>query len=172
METARMALAPSLALVGRAVQRDHGLVDEPLVGGVHAFQLGRNHGFHVGHGLQARPCRTIVALVAIAQFHGLMLAGGSARRHNGAAQCAAFQNYVRFHGGIAARVENLAGANGNNLSHICPRNAVLQPVVQLGTAIHGKSFSGGALNGVQKLLHVANLLSVQRSKRVDVPYGF
>jgi hypothetical protein len=27
---------------------------------------------------------------------------------------------------------------------------VLQPVIQLGTAIHGKGFSGGALNRVQK----------------------
>jgi hypothetical protein len=34
----------------------------------------------------------------------------------------------------------------------------------LGTAIHGKSFSGGASNRFQKLMHVVNLLSVQRSK--------
>jgi hypothetical protein len=39
---------------------------------------------------------------------------------------------------------------------------MLQPVIQLGTAIHGKSFSGGASNRFQKLLHVRNLLSVQR----------
>ncbi len=152
-----------LGLVRRAVQRDHGLVEQPLVGGVHALQLGRNHGFHVGHGLQ-HALAQVVALVAVAQFHGLMLAGGSARRHDGAAQCAAFQNYVRFHGRIAARVQNLAGANGNNLSHIGPHNAVLQPVVQLRTAIHGKSFSGGALNRAQKLLHARNFLSVQSSK--------
>jgi len=31
---------------------------------------------------------------------------------------------------------------------------VLQPVIQFGTAIHGKSFSGGALNRTQKLMHV------------------
>jgi hypothetical protein len=35
-----------------------------------------------------------------------------------------------------------------------------QPVIQFGTAIHGKSLSGGALNRVQKLLHVVILLSV------------
>ena len=126
---------------------------QPLVGGVHAFQLGRDDGLHVGHGLQ-HALAQVVALVAVAQFHGLMLASGSARRHNGAAQCAAFQNHVCFHGGIAARVQNFAGTNGNNLSHIGPHNAVLQPVIQFGTAIHGKSFSGGALNRVQKLLHV------------------
>ena len=136
---------------------------QALVGGVHAFQLGRDDGFHVGHGLQ-HALAEVMALVAIAQFHGLMLAGGSARRHDGAAQGAALKNYIRFHGGIAARVKNFARANGNNLSHISPRNAVLQPVIQFGTAIHGKGFSGGALNRFQKLLHVLNLLSVQRSK--------
>jgi hypothetical protein len=31
---------------------------------------------------------------------------------------------------------------------------VLQPVIQLRTAIHGKSFSGGALNRAQKLMHL------------------
>jgi hypothetical protein len=30
---------------------------------------------------------------------------------------------------------------------------VLQPVTQLGTAVHGESFSKRALNGVQKLMH-------------------
>jgi hypothetical protein len=49
---------------------------------------------------------------------------------------------------------------------------VLQPVIQLGTAIHGKSLSGGALNRVQKLLHVRNLLSVQRFKIAYLPYAF
>jgi hypothetical protein len=31
---------------------------------------------------------------------------------------------------------------------------MLQPVIQLRTAIHGKSFSGGALNRAQKLMHL------------------
>ena len=52
METARIALAPSLRLVRRSVQRNHRLVDQPLVGRVHAFQLRRNHALHVVHGLQ------------------------------------------------------------------------------------------------------------------------
>ena len=75
---------------------------------------------HVLHGLQ-HALAHVVALVAVAQLHGLMFAGRSARRHNGAAQCAAFQNHVRFHGRIAARVKNFAGTNGNNLSHIAPQ---------------------------------------------------
>ena len=118
------SVGAQLALVRRAIQRDHGLIDESLIGGVHALQLGRNNGFYVGHGLQ-NSLASVVALVTIAQLHSLMLAGGSARGHDSTAQSAAFQDYVRFHGGIAARVQNLAGADSNNLSHIGPHNAVL-----------------------------------------------
>lgn len=39
---------------------------------------------------------------------------------------------------------------------------MLQPVIQFGTAIHGESFSGGALNRVQKLRRVGNNVSVLR----------
>jgi hypothetical protein len=39
---------------------------------------------------------------------------------------------------------------------------VLQPVIQFGTAIHGESFSGGALNRDQKLRRVGNNVSVLR----------
>jgi hypothetical protein len=41
---------------------------------------------------------------------------------------------------------------------------VLQPVIQSGTAIYGKSFSGSALNGVQKALRVQAILSVRQEK--------
>jgi hypothetical protein len=41
---------------------------------------------------------------------------------------------------------------------------VLQPVIQSGTAVYGKSFSGGALNGVQKPLRVQAILSVRQEK--------
>ncbi len=145
-----------LAFVRRAVERDHGLVNEALIGCVHAFEFGCDHGLDIGNGLQ-NALAQVVALVAVAQLHGLVLAGGGARRHDGAAQCAAFQNHICFHGGIAARIKNFARANSNNLSHISPRNAVQQPVIQFGTAIHGESFSGSALNHSQKLRHFLNL---------------
>ena len=50
--------------------------------------------------------------------------------------------------------------NGNNLSHIAPRNAVLQPVVQFRTAIHSHSLTGGTSYRVYKLWHFGDLLSV------------
>ena len=105
-----------------------------------------------------------MALVAIAQFYGFVFAGGCAGRHDRAAQCATLKDYIRFHGRIAARVKNFACTNSNNLGHIIPHNSVVQPVIQLGTAIHGESFSGSASNGFQKLMHALNLLSVQPSK--------
>jgi len=112
-------IGAELGFVGRAVEGDHGLIDEALVGSVQAFELGGNHGLNVLHSLQ-HALAHVVGLVAVAQLHGFMFAGGGARRHNGAAQRAAFQNHVRFHGGVAARVKNFAGTDGNNLSHIAP----------------------------------------------------
>jgi hypothetical protein len=106
-----------------------------------------------------------VALVAVAQFHGLMLARRSARRHNGAAHRTALQDHIRLDGRIAARIQNFTGTYGNNLSHIAPHNAVLQPVIQLGTANHGKSLSGGALNTIQKPLR-AHKITSPSSERV------
>jgi hypothetical protein len=41
---------------------------------------------------------------------------------------------------------------------------VLQPVIQSGTAIYGNSFSGGAVDGVQKPLRIQATLSVGREK--------
>jgi hypothetical protein len=50
---------------------------------------------------------------------------------------------------------------------------MLQPVIQFGTAIHGKSFSGGALDRTQKLLHDVDILSVLREyENCVIPYRF
>jgi hypothetical protein len=114
----------------------------------------------------------VVAFVAIAELNGFVFAGRSARGHDGAPKGAAFQNDVGFDGGISARVKNFAGTNGNYLGHIAPQDAVLQPVVQFGAAIHSKVFSGGALNRVQKLLHEWISLSSAVRKSIDRPYGF
>ena len=152
-----------LAFVRRAIERDHGLIDEALVGRIQPFELRGDHGLNVLNCLQ-NAFAQVMALVAIAQFHSLVFAGGCAGRHDRAAQCATLKDYVRFHGRISARVKNFACTNGNNLCHIIPHNSVLQPVIQLGTAIHGESFSGSASNGFQKLMHALNLLSVQPSK--------
>ena len=157
-------IGAELAFVGGSIERVHGLIDEALVGGVHAFEFRGNDGFNIGHGLQ-NAFAEVMAFVAVAQLDGLKLAGGGSGWDNGTAHGAAFQDHVRFHGGIAARVKDFAGTNGNNFSHMIPHNSVQQPVIQSGTAIHGKIFSGGALNRIQKLLHAceSSLRPVTRS---------
>ena len=62
-----------LAFVRRSIQRNHRLVDQPLVRRIHPFQFRRNHRLHVRYGLQ-HALAEVVALVAVAQLHGLMLA--------------------------------------------------------------------------------------------------
>src|SRR6185437_5339919 len=152
-----------LSLVGRAVKRDHGGVNEALIRGVDAFELGGDHRLDVFNGLQDALAE-VMALVAVAQLNGFVFAGGGARRHDGASEGAALQDDVRLHGWIATRIQNLAGANCNNFSHISPRNTMQQPVVQFGTAVDGNSFSGGALNGGQKLLSVRHLIAIPCKK--------
>ena len=158
-----------LALVRRAVERNHRLVDQPLIGRVHALQLGRNHGFHVVHGLQ-HALAQVVALVAVAQFHGLMLAGGSARRHNGAAQRAAFQNHVRFHGRDCR-------ANQELRAHEWQQSQSYRSS-QCGAAAGHSVWDGDPrqeplrrrFESCSEAPARANLLSVQRKKSVDLPY--
>jgi len=41
---------------------------------------------------------------------------------------------------------------------------VVQPVIQFGTAIHGKSFSGSGLNGAQKPQRVQKITSPSNKK--------
>jgi hypothetical protein len=49
---------------------------------------------------------------------------------------------------------------------------VLQPVIQLGTAIHGESFSKRALNSVQKLMHAESSSPSNVKKWFDLPFEF
>ena len=53
----------------------------------------------------------IAFLVAVAQFPGLVLAGGSPAGHGGAAVVAAFEVDLDFNGGIAARIQDFQGAD-------------------------------------------------------------
>jgi len=129
------------------------VIEEALIHGVEAFELGGEDGFDVFDGLEDAFAE-VMAFVAVAELDGFVLAGGCAGGDGGAAEGAGFQDDVCFDGGVAARIENLAGADGNDFSHIIPRNAVLQPVVQFGASIYGKSLTGQALNRRQELLHV------------------
>ena len=94
------------ALVGRAVERDHGLVDLDLRLGVHPadrvedFAVDRLDG--VAHALAE------IAFAAVAQLDGFVRAGRGARGHGGAAAGAVGKDDVDLYGRVAAAVENLA----------------------------------------------------------------
>jgi hypothetical protein len=44
---------------------------------------------------------------------------------------------------------------------------MLQPVIQLGAAIHSKPFSCGALDRLEKLVHVGNFSLTKAKKRAN-----
>ena len=95
-----------IPFVRRAVGFDHAVVDRSLVGGIEASYRAGNLAIHAGDGL-AHALAEVARFIAIAQFDGFVLAGGRARGHCGAARCAAFEDDIRFHGRIAARIQNL-----------------------------------------------------------------
>src|SRR6266702_173936 len=151
-----------LGLVLGAVDGDHSRVDQPLVGGVHARQLGCQDGFDVLDGIQDAFAE-VMLLIAIAQFNGFVLAGGGAGGNRGAAHGSAGEGYVGFDSGVSAGIEDFAGGNGDNLGHVTPiekravecrvdavfvsYDAVLQAVVEFGAAVYGNSRSPGGMDG-------------------------
>ena len=79
METARMALAPSLDLFAVPSMAIMVASMQALVDGVHALELGSEDGSQRFDGVQ-HALADVVGLVAIAEFDGFVLAGGCARR--------------------------------------------------------------------------------------------
>ncbi len=104
------------ALVRSAVERDHRLVDLDLLFGVEATDGIENLAVDRIDRL-ADTLAAISLLVAVAQFHRLMRAGGGAGRHSGASDIAVFQYDIDLHGRIAAAVQNFTSDNVNDCSH-------------------------------------------------------
>ncbi len=114
-----------LGLVVGAVDGDHGGVDEALVGGVHAGELGGEDGLDVFDGLEDAFAE-VDGLVAVAQLDGLVLAGGGAGGDGGAADGSAVEDDVGFDGGVAAGVEDFACVDRDDLGHVAPVVLVLE----------------------------------------------
>ena len=104
------------ALVLGAVQLDHGEVDIALVLGIDADQFLADVLVHRVHRLQ-HALAQIACLVAIAQLHSLMRAGGGTRGHSGAAKAAVFQQNVHLHRGIAPAIKDFAGVDVDDGGH-------------------------------------------------------
>ena len=69
---------------------------------------------HIRDGL-ADALAEVTLLVAVAQFDGFVFAGAGAGGHGRAADRAAGQRHVHFHGRITARIEDFARLNVLNL---------------------------------------------------------
>jgi len=104
-------------LVVGAVQIDHGLVDESLVGSVEANDGFADFGVDVFNGFQ-NTLAQIAGFVAIAQFQGFTLASGCAGRYSGTAHDAGFEQHVGFDGRVATGVQNLAGDDFYDCAHL------------------------------------------------------
>ena len=115
------------AFVGRAVERDHGVVDLDLRLGIHAAERIENLAVdrldRVAHALAE-----ITFLVAVAQLDRLMRPCGSSRWHPGAAARAVFQHDIDLHGRIAAAVENFPADDVDDGGHFWSR---LAPALRL-----------------------------------------
>ena len=104
------------ALVRRAVEIDHDLVDLDLLLGVHVAERLEDLAVD-GLDRLLHALAEIARLVAVAQLDRLMRAGGGARRHRGAAHRAVFQHHIDFDRGIAAAVENFAADDVDDGGH-------------------------------------------------------
>ncbi|CAB4733571.1 unannotated protein [freshwater metagenome] len=96
-------------LVGRAVEVEHRLVDQPLVVGVETLDRGADLVDDRVHGLL--DALAGVPIAAVAQLHRLERTGRRARRHGGASERAVVEEDLHLDGGVAAGVEDLAGAD-------------------------------------------------------------
>jgi hypothetical protein len=109
------------ALVRRAVELDHRAVEPRLVERVAARDGLGDLAIDVPDGLHDALAH--VGVTAVAQLGGLELARRRPRGHGGAALGARAQHHLHFHGGVAARVEDLAGVDGLDLAHVVPRSS-------------------------------------------------
>ncbi len=96
-----------------AVGPEHGGINGIDVGGIHAHNSISNDGVDVLHGL-ADALAQIAALVAVPQLQSFKLTSGCAGRCAAACHSAVGQSDLRFHGGVAAGVQDLAANNRFN----------------------------------------------------------
>ena len=106
-----------VGLVGGAVELDHGLVDLALVVGAETLDGRADLLDHRVDGLLHALAE--VAVAAVAQLDGLELPGRRAARHGRTAEGTVVEQHLDLDGGVAARVEDLAGADSFDGCHVC-----------------------------------------------------
>ena len=119
------------------------------------------------------PLPPIALLVAVAQLERFVLAGRRAGGHRGAAEHARGELHVDLDGGIAARIEDLAGANGDDLGHgdapwLRGEQTVITPAAVGQVTLAPLDSDGGVINlrfalvNTRRNDHVGSLDPVQR----------
>src|SRR6478752_6601690 len=104
-----------LALVRRAVQVEHRLVDEPLLAGVVSDDLRTELVDHAEHGLL--DTLAAVSLRAVAELHRLECPGRCTGRNRGATLGTIVEDDLDLDRGVAARVQDLPGADELDSGH-------------------------------------------------------
>ena len=135
-----------LRLVVGAVELIHHQIDHRLLARIHAFDLLRDRVIDVVDRFEDALAAE-AALVAVAQLERFVLARRRARGHGGAAGHARGELDVDFDGGVAAGIEDLAGADGDNLGHEqAPERRGVQTVIRSGRRVKrgpGRAASDG-----------------------------
>ena len=138
---AENGVGPEPALVRRAVEIDHDLVDLDLLLDRPVAQ--RLEDFAVdGFDRLLHALAEIARLVAVAQFDRLMRAGGGAGGHRGAADRAVLQHHIDLDGGIAAAIENFAADDVDDGGHESLFGDLAGSVGAASTAMHEAEKAG------------------------------
>ena len=111
-----MALAPKRPLFGVPSSSIMSRSISGLLRGVLTMQALGDLAIHVADGV-LRALSQIARLVAVAQFHGFVFSGGGAGGHSRPTHAAIGQVNIRFHGGIAARIEDFPACYSNDGCH-------------------------------------------------------
>src|SRR6267143_5407029 len=105
-----------MALVGRAVEVEHGVVDRNLVVGRHPLEPRPDHLVDVLHRLEDTLAPEAL-LIAVTQLDRLVLPGRRAAGHGGPARGAARQSDVGLDRRVAPAVEDFARVDRNDRAH-------------------------------------------------------
>ena len=95
------------------------VIDQALVGSVHALEFGGEDGLDVFYGLEDALAE-VVLFVSVAKFNGLVLAGGGSAGNGGAPFGSAVEDDVGLNGGVSAGVEDFACVDRDDLGHVAP----------------------------------------------------
>src|SRR6202007_510406 len=103
-----------LALVRRAVDLDHAVIEVDLTGDAQALKRVGDGAVNVLDGVQ-NSFAMEAGFVAVAKLKRFVFAGGGAGGQGGTAARAIFEDYLGFDGGIASGIDDLAAKDADDL---------------------------------------------------------